>query len=72
MAASVMGMINQSIAAASGWFVRIFNATGMVEIFFAFIFIIMAIRFILKPILGGAGSDRARKKSAKSDGDVSE
>lgn len=68
----VMALLNNSITAASGWFVKIFNASGMVEIYFAFIFILLAMRFILKPILGGAGSDRARKKSAKSDGDVNE
>lgn len=60
MAADVMGMINQSIAAASGWFVRVLNSTGIVEIYFAFIFISLAIGFIMKPLLGGAKSDIAR------------
>lgn len=70
--AEVMSLLNNSIVAASDWFVRIFNASGMVEIYLAFLFIIFAMRFILKPILGNAGSDRARKKTTQSDGDVSE
>lgn len=60
----VMNLLNQSLVSASDWFVSVFNASGMVEIYLAFIFLILAMRFLVVPIFGRSrGSDRARSKN---------
>lgn len=65
--ADIMNLINSSITAVSSWFIRIFNASGMVEIYISFIFIIFAIRFVVVPIFGRSrGSDRARRSHEES------
>lgn len=58
----IMSIVNNAITSASLWFVDIFTASGMVEVYIAVLFIILAIRFILSPLLGSSrGSDRARR-----------
>lgn len=65
---NIMNLINSSITAASTWFVRIFNASGVVEIYISIIFIIFAIRFVIVPIFGKSrGSDRARSSEEVTD-----
>lgn len=70
MASNVMNLINSSFAAAGSWFGSIFNASGMVEIYLAMIFITLCFKFILTPIFGiSASSDRvvnSYKKESKS------
>lgn len=69
MASNVMNLINSSFAAAGSWFSSIFNASGMVEIYLAMIFITLCFKFILTPIFGiSASSDRvvsSYKKQSK-------
>lgn len=61
MLQEVMSIINNSLSACSSWMVRIFNASGVASVFFAFLAIVLAIRFLLSPVFRGSGSDRARK-----------
>lgn len=64
--ADILNMINHSISSASSWFVSIFNAAGMVEVYIAIIFILFGIRFLVVPIFGRSrGSDRARKQKGE-------
>ena len=67
--ADIMNLLNSVITSASEWFVRIFTASGMIEVYIAVLFIFFGIKFILAPMLGSSrGSDRAR--SNKEDVDV--
>lgn len=63
MLQDVMNIINTAMAACSNWFVQIFNASGVSSVFFAFLVVILAIRFLLAPVFRGSnsGSDKARK-----------
>lgn len=57
----LMNLFNSSISAASGWFIEIFNASRVANVYLVFIFLVMLIRFIVAPIFGRSrGSDRAR------------
>lgn len=69
MASQVMNFINTGISAASQLFLRVFTGSGMIEVYFAIIFIILAIKFIISPVIGKSrGSDRARSnKEVNSD-----
>lgn len=58
----IMYILNECITACSGWFVRIFNASGMVDIYIAALFIMFGVRFLLAPVFGSSkGSDKARR-----------
>ena len=64
MIVQVMNLINTSLAACSQFFVRIFNGSGMVELYISIFFIVFGFKFLLSPVLGKSlGSDRARGKS---------
>ena len=64
----VLNVINSSFLACSDWFVRIFTASSMTEVYIVAIFIIFGIRFLLRPIFGTSrGSDRARNSSEVND-----
>lgn len=58
---ALMNLFNSSISAASGWFIDIFTASNVANVYLVFIFLVMLIRFIVAPIFGRSrGSDRAR------------
>lgn len=50
----------------SSWFTRLLNASGMKSMFLAFVFLVLAVRILLYPVLGSglsigsAGSDIVR------------
>lgn len=62
----IMNLLNSSINTCSNWFVNIFKSSGVTEIYLGFLFVFMAMRFILAPVLGSSirssamGSDKAR------------
>lgn len=60
---SVMGLFGVAVAACSAWFVALMDGTGYGGIFLAMIFLMLAYRFLLKPVFGSGGSDKAKKKS---------
>lgn len=61
MVSQVMNLINISLSACSQLFFRVFNGSGMVELYISILFIVLAFKFILSPVLGKSrGSDRAR------------
>ena len=65
----VLNVINSAFLACSDWFVDIFTASLMTEVYIVAIFIIFGIRFLLRPIFGSSrGSDRARKSSEVNNG----
>lgn len=67
MLSNVMALINDSIVNCSLWFHNIIVASGVGDIFLAFVFIYFSVKFIIQPVFGkGLGSDRARKKSSSS------
>lgn len=61
MLEQVMFILNNALSACSSWLVAIFNASGVSSVFFAFLTIVLAIRFLLAPVFRGSGSDHARK-----------
>lgn len=69
MISNVMNFINTALVACSNWFVIIFNKSGVLPVFFAFMSISLAVRFLLGPVFGksSAGSDRARRSGEDDD-----
>lgn len=70
MVNQVMQVFNTAFRACSDWFLHIFLSSGVSDIYFVFIFIILLVRFVLSPIVGKvtSGSDRARKSGSRSGG----
>ena len=61
MISQVMNLINTSLSGCSQLFLRVFNASGMVEFYISILFIVLAFKYILSPVIGSSkGSDRAR------------
>lgn len=60
--------ISNAISSVILWFGQVTNATGQIAMIMTFISIMVIYRFLLKPLLGGAGSDSV-KKSKKSAGE---
>lgn len=57
----ILNLINTSLTHASSWFVSVFVGSGMADVYLTFIFVIMAVRFLVVPVFGSSrGSDRAR------------
>lgn len=57
----VLNLINTSFVHASSWFASVFLGSGMADVYFTIIFVIMAVRFLVVPVFGSSrGSDRAR------------
>lgn len=73
MVEQIFQMFTEGLFSVSDWFVYIMgSATGFGQLFIAVMFIRLLFRFILGPLFGSAGSDRASKKytiTAKSGGD---
>lgn len=64
---NIMNLLNTAIIQCSTWFVNIFKSSGVVEIYFANLFIFLGVRFLLMPVFGPSsiGSDFARDSSKK-------
>lgn len=68
MVVSIFNMINSALSSCSTWFLNIFNASGVVEVFLAMLFVVFSFKFLLQPVLGRSrGSDRAGSKRNKDD-----
>lgn len=66
METTIAQMIVDSLGAASTFFTYIMDSFGMIgQMWLSFIMIHVLFRFIIKPVFGSAGSDRASKKNAK-------
>lgn len=49
--------------AVQEWVTKLFTASGVTSFFFACLSVLLAVRFLIKPIMGGGlGSDKAKKK----------
>lgn len=59
----VFGLFGISVAACSNWFVALMEGTGFGGVFLAMIFMWLLYKFLLIPLFGSGGSDRAKKKS---------
>lgn len=64
----INNVITQAISSVVAWFGQITESTGQLAMIMTFISIMVIYRFLLKPLLGGAGSDSV-KKSKKSGGE---
>lgn len=63
----ILQMLVDSLGAASTFFSYIMDSLGMIgQMWLAFIMIHVLFRFVIKPVFGSAGSDRASKKNTKS------
>ncbi len=67
MVPDAINMLNMVFAAVSSWFTQVLTASGGVGLFLGMLFILMTIRYLLAPLFGSAGSDRAKKRN--NDGD---
>lgn len=64
---AIVQMIVDSLGASSTFFSYIMDSLGMIgQMWLAYIMIHVLFRFVIKPVFGSAGSDRASKKNAKS------
>lgn len=62
MGASIIAMFATCFDSILDWFDRLMKSTGLWDFFFAMFVLAMAGRFFIKPIVGGAGSDKARAR----------
>lgn len=49
-----LNSINQVFPACAGWFARIFNETGATPYYLATVFIVLVVRFLVKPLVGSS------------------
>ena len=63
---TILQMLVDSLGAASTFFTYLMDSLGMIgQMWLAFIMIHILFRFVIKPVFGSAGSDRASKKNSK-------
>lgn len=62
----VFNFLNTGITTVVGWFSDLMVASNMTAVYLPLIFIFLIWRFLLSPLLGGAGSDKAKKSKSKS------
>lgn len=63
----IVQMLVDAIGAASSFFTYIMDSLGMIgQMWLSIIMIHVLFRFVLRPVFGSAGSDRASKKYTKS------
>lgn len=58
----IMGLFGLAVAACSNWFVFLLDGTGFGGVFLAMVFLWLSYKFLLKPVFGSGGSDKAKKK----------
>lgn len=61
-----LNSINQVFPACAGWFTSIFNQTGATPYYLATVFIVLVVRFLIKPLVGNSdisGNYIKRRKS---------
>lgn len=67
--AEVMQVINLALTSCAGWFSSVFNSSGVLGIYLAMLFVALATRFIIAPVVGAAtfagASDRVRTYKEK-------
>ena len=59
---SIMSLFGVAVVACSNWFVALLSGTGFGGLFLSMVFLWLAYKFLLKPVFGSGGSDRAKKK----------
>lgn len=62
---TVLGLLAVIFASVSDWFTRVYTAAGAVELFIASVSVTLLWRYLLKPVIGSAGSDKVSKKDRK-------
>lgn len=62
----VLNLFSTAFGAVTGWFTQIYNASGVVSIWFGCILILLLVRYLVKPFLA-SGSDFVRKNRTKKD-----
>lgn len=66
MEIAIFELLKDSLLYSSGFFTAIMDGVGGVgQAWLAFIMIHLLFRFVIKPVFGSAGSDRASKKNSK-------
>lgn len=65
----IFSYLNQSITSVAGWFITLFDKSGVASFYLSMIFIALVGKFILSPLFGSSrGSDKVKKKRSDSDG----
>lgn len=62
MAAQVMSMITQVFANLVHWFELIMSESGFSGLYLGAVFLFFLGKYLLQPLFGSAGSDKARKR----------
>ena len=68
MVNQAISIFGQALASVVGWFLQFLSADGLSDLFLSGVFLFLVGKFLLAPLFGSAGSDKARKR--KDDLDV--
>lgn len=68
--AAIITFLQTAFLSCSDWFTLILDKSGMKVMYLAFVFLVLAVRLLLSPVLGGsmgssAGSDIAKHVKTK-------
>lgn len=63
MAVEIMSMFTRVFAQLVSWFELIIFESGFLGLYLGGFFLLLIAKFLLEPLFGSVGSDRARKKN---------
>lgn len=68
MVSEAVSIFGQALSGVVGWFLQFLTADGLSDFFLSGVFLMLVGKFLLAPLFGSAGSDKARRKKDDSDG----
>lgn len=68
MVTDAVGIFGQALTGVVGWFLQFLSADGLSDLFLSGVFLVLIGKFLLAPLFGSAGSDKARRRKDDSDG----
>ena len=67
MVAEAVSIFGQALTAVVGWFLQFLSQDELSGFFLSGVFLLLLGKFLLAPLFGSAGSDKARRKKDDSD-----
>lgn len=68
MVSEAAALFGQAITGVVSWFLYFLSQDGLSQLFISGILFLLIGKFLLLPLFGSAGSDKARRKKDDSDG----
>lgn len=65
MAGEVFDLLTRAVLACANWFAQLMTSAGMSGIWLSVLSMVLAIRYLVGPLLFSAGSDQASKNKNK-------